>query len=164
MSIKQRIWLLPAIAIFASILSLSANYWFSASAERVLAEADSVQYPAINALNAMMDAEAALEETLKYAVSVSDKNAIAAVDGKVAAFNGAATALGKLKGQQELAQRLAAEFDAYRRPSAESRTGDVKIRSPGNIYASPEACELLRASPRLSFRRYLACGCIRSSV
>jgi hypothetical protein len=43
MSIKQRIWLLPAIAILTSILSLSANYWFSASAGRVLAEADSVQ-------------------------------------------------------------------------------------------------------------------------
>jgi methyl-accepting chemotaxis protein len=120
MSIKQRIWLLPGIAILASILSLSANYWFSASAERVLAEADSVQYPAINDLNAMIAAAAALEETLKYAVSVSDKNAIAAVDGKVAAFSTAAAELGKLKGQQKLAERLAAEFDAYHRSSTEA--------------------------------------------
>ena len=137
MSIKQRIWLLPAIAILASFLSLSANYWFSAAASRQLTEADTVQYPAINALNSMIAATAALEETLKYAVSVSDKNAIAAVDGKAAAFRTADEALGKLPGQQNLAAQLATEFDGYHHAATEAASlmlgisqGDVGTAIP----------------------------------
>jgi methyl-accepting chemotaxis protein len=128
MSIKQRIWLLPVIAILASILSLSANYWYSAAAGRVLAAADGVQYPAINDLNSMIAAATALEETLKYAVSVSDKNAIAAVDGKATAFRATAAELAKLSGQQKLARQLIGEFDTYHRSSTDAASMMLGIK------------------------------------
>jgi methyl-accepting chemotaxis protein len=147
MSIKQRIWLLPAIAILASVFSLSANYWYSAAAGRVLAAADTVQYPAINDLNSMMAATAALEETLKYAVSVSDKNAIAAVDGKAAAFLGAAAELGKLSGQRELAERLSSEFDIYHRTSTDAASLMLGIKQ-GDITETVTAMQTSQAKLR----------------
>ena len=115
MSLKHRIWLLPAVAILASILSLSANYWFSASASRVLAEADAVQYPAIQALNSMVACVNGLEELLEYAVSIDDKDAIEAVSNKVTEFEAAAAELAKLPHQQNLAAQLGREFSDYHR-------------------------------------------------
>jgi PAS domain S-box-containing protein len=115
MSIKHRIWLLPAVAILASILSLSANYWFSVSASNVLTEADAVQYPAIQALNSMSATTKGLEELLEYAVSVDDKDAIEAVSSKVTEFEAAAADLEKLPHQENLAAQLGSQFNDYHR-------------------------------------------------
>jgi methyl-accepting chemotaxis protein len=147
MSIKQRIWLLPVIAILASILSLSANYWFSAAAGRLLAEADTVQYPAINDLNSMLAATAALEDTLKYAVSVGDKNAIASVDGKVSAFHSAAAELGKLPDQRKLADQLQTEFDAYHSYSTEA-AGLMLGTKQGDLSTTISAMQIARNALR----------------
>jgi two-component system, sensor histidine kinase and response regulator len=134
MSLKHRVWLLPAIAILASILSLSANYWFSAAASVVLTEADAVQYPAIQALNSMIASVNGLEELLKYAVSVNDKNAIAAVNNEVTDFNAAAAGLSALPRQKTLAQRLVIEFGDYHRSATDAaslmlgiKQGDVNL-------------------------------------
>jgi methyl-accepting chemotaxis protein len=147
MSIKQRIWLLPIIAILASILSLSANYWFSAAAGRLLADADTVQYPAINALNSMIASTAALEDSLKYAVSVSDKNAIAAVDGKALAFRAAAGELGKLPNQRKLADQLLTEFDAYYHSSSEAASLMLGIKQ-GDVASVIAAMQTARTDLR----------------
>lgn len=134
MSLKHRIWLLPAIAILASIFSLAANYWFSASASAVLAEADAVQYPAIRALNSMLASVNGLEELLKYAVSVNDKNAMAAVQNEVTDFNAAAVELAGLPRQTNLAAQLAVEFRDYHRAATDAaslmlnmKRGDVNL-------------------------------------
>jgi methyl-accepting chemotaxis protein len=147
MSIKQRIWLLPTIAILASVFSLSTNYWFSASGGRVLAAADTVQYPAINILNSMLAAAAELEETLKYAVSVSDKNAIAAVGGKAVAFRSASAELGKLPDHQKLADQLLSEFDTYNRSSTAAASLMLGI-TQGDINSTITAMQTSQATLR----------------
>jgi methyl-accepting chemotaxis protein len=147
MSIKQRIWLLPAIGILASVFSLTTNYWFSSSGSRVLAAADTVQYPAINILNSMLAAAAELEETLKYAVSVSDKNAIAAVGGKAVAFRSGAAELGRLPDHQKLADQLLAEFNSYDHFSTDAASLMLGI-TQGDINSTITAMQTSQATLR----------------
>jgi len=54
MTIRQRIWLLPTIAIVASILMVGANYWLSTGASRLLRGAGSNDYAQLNDANALL--------------------------------------------------------------------------------------------------------------
>ena len=120
MTIRQRIWLLPLIAIAASILSVAANYWLSTSASRILSDAGSQDYVRVNAANALLADVASLEETLKYAVSAGDKNAVATVDSKAKAFHAAAADLAMSPLQSAAARAMGAKFDAYYRAAKAS--------------------------------------------
>jgi methyl-accepting chemotaxis protein len=113
MTIRQRIWLLPIIAIVASILSVGANYMLSISASRILSEAGSHDYARVNDSNALLTGVANLEETLKNAVSAADKNALSGLDSKAAAFHATTTDLAKLPGQSSTAHELDTRYDAY---------------------------------------------------
>ena len=113
MKIRQRIWLLPAIAICASVLSVGTNYWLSEGASAILTEAGSNDYAQVNDANAMLATAAGLEETLKYAVSAADKNALGTLEAKAAPFGTATADLAKIPGQAAAAQSLQAQFDDY---------------------------------------------------
>jgi methyl-accepting chemotaxis protein len=113
MTIRQRIWLLPAIAIVASILSIGVNNWMSSATSSVLSAAGAADYPVVNDVNALLGTVSSLEDTLKFAVSASDKNAIQHLDGKAAEFRTTVTELAKLPGEREVAGLLKEEFERY---------------------------------------------------
>lgn len=113
MTIRQRIWLLPVIAIIASVLAVGTNYWLSSAASRILSDAGSHDYTQVNDANALLADVASLEETLKFAVSAADKGAVATLDAKREAFHKIAADLAAIPDQQDAAQLLGSQFDDY---------------------------------------------------
>jgi methyl-accepting chemotaxis protein len=160
MTVRQRIWLLPAIAIIASILSIGANYLLSTSAARILTEVQAADYPQVNAANALLAAVASLEETLKFAVSANDKNAITALDDKAGAFRGAAAELATLPGQQAPAGALRNQFDAYYRFAADSAAIMLGMRK-GDVGVAVREMQTSQAMLRKSLNDYKAAAVAR---
>src|SRR5689334_20472849 len=110
MTLKQRIWLLPAVAALASMLSIGVNYLLSHSASAVLARAGSQDYSAVNNANALLTTVTSLEDALKYAVSAGDKNGLGVLDEKAAAFRGLVDELAGLPGQRTNAAQMQQQF------------------------------------------------------
>ena len=132
MKIRHRIWLLPAIAIIASVVSIGANYRLSSSVSQLLSDAGASDYPQLNAANTMQAAVAALEETLKYAVSAGDKNALTNLEGDAAGFRAATAELSKVPSRKATADKLNGLFARYLGEARESasimiglKTGDL---------------------------------------
>jgi len=132
MTLKQRIWLLPALATVASLLSVGINYWLAQSASNVLAKVGAQDYPALNCANSLLSTVGSLEDALKYAVSAGDKDALAVLTQKATAFHAAAAQIGRLPGQRAIAAKMRQQFDEYYRAAGESaaimlgiRKGDV---------------------------------------
>src|SRR5262249_15859457 len=113
MKIRHRIWLLPAIAIIASVVSIGANYRLSSSVSHLISHAGASDYPQLNAANSMLATVSALEETLKYAVSAGDKNALTNLEGDATAFRAATAQLSKIPGQKPAADSLDGLFARY---------------------------------------------------
>jgi methyl-accepting chemotaxis protein len=155
MNIKQKIWLLPAIAIIASVAGIAVNYVLSSSASGAISNAYSFDYPVISGTDAMIADVAGIEDSLKYAVSASDKNAIALVADKAAAFRSKADALAKLPGQQDALQQLVKDFDDYYRFSTDAASIMLGI-SQGDIGAAAQGMQASRAKVHLSMSEYRA--------
>lgn len=115
MTLKQRIWLLPAVATIASLLSIGINYWLSHSASAVLAEAGSHDYQAVTHANALLSTVSSLEEALKYSVAAGDKNVLATLEQKAVTFRSIADEVEKLPGERQIAAQMKEEFDEYYR-------------------------------------------------
>ncbi len=113
MTLRQRIWLLPVIAIVASIFSVGANYLLADSASRVVTAAGSQDYARVNAANSLVAITASLEETLKNAVSAADKAALHEAESQATAFRATTVELAKVEGQKALADKLDSQFKAY---------------------------------------------------
>ena len=128
MTLKQRIWLLPAIAALASMLSIGINYVLSQSASSVLATAGSQDYAAVNSASVLLATVTSLEDALKYAVSSGDKDGLATLEQKAAAFRQITDELSTLPGKRQSATQLQQEFEGYFRAASESAAIMLNVR------------------------------------
>jgi methyl-accepting chemotaxis protein len=112
MTIKQRIWLLPAIAILASFIGTAASFWLSSSASRTI-DAAGAAGAALDHLANLQTAMGQVEETLKYAVVSSDANALTTAAQQAGFFKSGAAELAKLAGEDAAAGDLSRMFDSY---------------------------------------------------
>src|SRR5689334_15141157 len=117
MSIRNRIWLLPLIAILVSILSVGANYRISSSASKLLAQAGSHDYELVNTSSALIAQVEGVEETLKSAVAAGDKQVLETLDAKAAAFHSLGARLAQVPDEAARAATLTTQFEAYLRAS-----------------------------------------------
>lgn len=114
MTIKQRIWLLPALAILLSCVGIATNYSYSARASKALVAANTRYYPAVTALEALRADRAAIQQNLEFAVSANDKHAMARAQKAAARFTTTLATLAQLPGFAKLAQHLEQQFHAYK--------------------------------------------------
>ena len=147
MSIRQRIWLLPAIAIIASILSIGANYWLSTTASAILSAAGSSDSPSVNTANALLSSVSSLEETLKFAVSANDKGALATLDQKAEAFRAASRELGQLPEQARIAALMTQQFDEYYHFASDSAAMMLGVKQ-GDLAATVQSMQGTQATLR----------------
>jgi methyl-accepting chemotaxis protein len=112
MTIKQRIWLLPAIAILASFIGTAASSWLSSSASRIIDVAGAAG-AALDHLTKLQTAMSQIEETLKYAVASSDPNSLATAAQQAVSFRSAAAELAELPGEDAASRDLSRTFEAY---------------------------------------------------
>ncbi len=113
MSIKQRIWALPIVAILVSCAGIFANYIFSDSASTALANANKFDYPALTATQTMITTFAGIQENLKYAISANDKNALSLAQQKADNFKKTNDELVNLPAYQSTADTIAKQFNTY---------------------------------------------------
>jgi methyl-accepting chemotaxis protein len=147
MSIRQRIWLLPAIAIVASVLSIGANYWLSAAASAILSVAGSSDSPSVNTANALLASVSSLEETLKFAVSANDKSALETLDQKAQAFRAATHELEQLPQQAKIAGLMTRQFDDYYRFASDSAAMMLGVKQ-GDVAATVQSMQGAQATLR----------------
>ena len=145
MTIRQRIWLLPAIAIIASVLSIAANYWLSSAASHVLSAAGSEDYPAVNHVNTLRAIVSSLEETLKFAVSASDKTAMQNLDRKAVEFRSALDEFAKLDAGRDTAATLRQQFDEYYRYAGDSAAMMLGMKQ-GDVGPTLQAMQAAQAT------------------
>jgi methyl-accepting chemotaxis protein len=112
MTIKQRIWLLPAVAILASFIGTAASSWLSSSASRII-DAAGAAGAALDHLTKLQTAVAQVEETLKYAVASSDPKSLATAAHQAGSFRSEVAELAELPGEDVASRDLSRTFEAY---------------------------------------------------
>jgi methyl-accepting chemotaxis protein len=160
MTLKQRIWLFPAIAMIASLLSIGVNYWLSQSASRVLESAGTWDYLTVNHANALLTTVSSLEDSLKYAVSAGDKDGLGTLETKAAAFRSIVAELGKIPANHEVAAELAQQFERYYRAANESAAVMLDIRK-GELTELVQAMQSSQQVLQKSLSRFKASSVTR---
>jgi methyl-accepting chemotaxis protein len=112
MTIKQRIWLLPAVAILASFIGTAASYWLSSSASKMIDIAGATGV-ALDHLTKLQTAVGQVEETLKYAVASSDPSSLPTAAQQAATFRSSAAELAMLSGEDGASGDLSRTFETY---------------------------------------------------
>jgi len=112
MTIKQRIWLLPAVAILASFIGTAASSWLSSSSSRII-DAAGAAGAALDHLTKLQTLVAQVEETLKYAVASSDPNSLATAAHQAGSFRSEVAELAELPAEDVASRDLSRTFEAY---------------------------------------------------
>lgn len=118
MSIKRRIWSLPATATLFFVVGLIVSVKFSTSAISSIKTTESVDYPVLEASKSLITDVNGLVKSLQEAVSEGDKKRLDAIEQMAKSLHTNISALGKIEGQAETADRLSKEFDAYYSPAS----------------------------------------------
>jgi len=145
MNIKQRIWLLPGIAILASVISIAANYSFSSAASKSLSAAGSLDYPALSLADSLISEIAGVEEQFKNAVSAADKGALVLADAKAAKFRETVQKLSTLDSQGDAAGRLKKEFDSYFQSATAAASIMLELKQ-GDLATTAQAMQSSQAT------------------
>jgi len=119
-SMKQRIWALPALAILIFTFGSGLNWMLSTSTSRALDDVNRIEYPFVAASDELLIHSNAVQESLKNAVSASDKAGLEKTAEKAAAFRAALQLLKSIPGKATLAERIEGEFDAYYKSAFDS--------------------------------------------
>ena len=120
MSIKRRIWALPAISALIFGLGVAVSASFSTNALTSIHTTESVDFPALGAAKALGTDIQAVTGGLRDAVSEGDKGRIAQIDEQAGKVRAKLADIAKIDGMQEAGKRLTSEFDAYYAPALSS--------------------------------------------
>ncbi|MBI3902942.1 MAG: methyl-accepting chemotaxis protein [Nitrosomonadales bacterium] len=111
MNTKQKIWLIPAIAILISGVAISANYVLSNKSFGMLEQAKNADYPALGAIRSMTAAFEGEQDALKNAVLAGDKGGLDNAKAKADLFKKALTEFSAVDSSE--AKTIQKEFEAY---------------------------------------------------
>ncbi len=120
MTIKQRIWLLPILAIIVFAIGTFGIYYLSASTSRLLIRARQVDYPMLSNSQMLVAQLGAIQETLKNAVTAGDKAGIELAAKKAEQFKKNVALIAAIPGKQERAAKIKSQFEAYDQAADES--------------------------------------------
>ncbi len=117
MSIKRRIWSLPATATVIFSVGLSVSVYFSTIAISSIKTTAAVDYPLLDQSKSLIADVNGLVKGLQEAVSEGDKKRLEAIEGTAKTIRDSIKDLGKIDGQHETSSRLSTEFEAYYSPA-----------------------------------------------
>ncbi|CAN7695903.1 methyl-accepting chemotaxis protein [Pseudoduganella sp. LjRoot289] len=117
MSIKRRIWTLPAVATMLFGVGLTIAVYFTTGAIASINATAEIDYPLLDQTKALGLEVNRVSATLREAVSEGDKKRIALVGEQALKVRERIKALAAIPGQGPLAERLGKEFDDYYVPA-----------------------------------------------
>lgn len=126
MNTKQKIWLLPAIAILISGTAISINYVLSNKSFGMLEQVRNVDYPALGALRTMTTAFEGEQDALKNAVLAGDKGGLDNAKAKADIFRKALSDLAALDANE--AKAIQSNFDAYDSAATEASAIMLQVK------------------------------------
>ena len=113
MSIKRKIWTLPAIATVLFGVGLAVTLSLTSGAIDSIGATEHVDYPLLDHAKALDLAVHDVSDGLKNAVAEGDKQRVVLVAEQARKVREHLKAVAALPGQAALAQRLSAEFEGY---------------------------------------------------
>ncbi|MFY9314956.1 MAG: methyl-accepting chemotaxis protein [Burkholderiales bacterium] len=113
MSLKQKIWSLPILAILIFMGGMVTNYVFSSSTSRLLSDVSTVDYPLLASSQALIFDLNSVQESLTNATTAGDKQGLEKAAQKANAFRKDLAALKAVAGQSDLADKIGRGFETY---------------------------------------------------
>jgi methyl-accepting chemotaxis protein len=132
MSLKQKIWSLPILAILIFMGGMVTNYVFSSSTSRLLGDVSAVDYPLLASSQALIFDLNGVQESLTNATTAGDKQGLEKATLKANAFRKDLATLKAVAGQSDLADKIDRGFETYFGAAEQAaaimldaRTGDI---------------------------------------
>ena len=113
MSVKNRIWMLPLLAILIFAVGIATVLAFSASTSKSITELGSVDYPYLDATTQFASQLEALGTTIQGAVAEGDKKRLDEATDKAAAMRRTIAAIKAIPGKADAGENLGRLFEAY---------------------------------------------------
>ncbi|RJG11649.1 methyl-accepting chemotaxis protein [Massilia cavernae] len=149
MSIKRKIWALPAISALIFSVGVGASAYIAAGALESIRTTGNADYPVLDNVKAISLQVTAITDGLQDAVAEGDKPRLEQIGAQAAQVRGTIGKVGQLPGQRELATRLGKEFDGWYAPalSAARIMLELEQGDAGKIVARMQAAQaVLNAS------------------
>ena len=108
MNIKQKIWSLPIVTIFIFAVGIAITYALSSSTSTLLNRVGKVDYPFLDKTQILIADLVGIQETLKNAVTMGDKNGLDAAAVKTVHFKKTVEDLSAIPGKVEIARQIKA--------------------------------------------------------
>ena len=120
MSIKRKIWALPAMATVIFSLGLLANGYLANTALDSISTTEKVDYPQLDSAKTLVLELRAINDALRDTVAEGDKARVAQIPAMAQAYQDRLTRFGQIPGQLAHGARLAQQFQAYIGPALSS--------------------------------------------
>ena len=108
MNIKQKIWSLPIVTILIFAVGIAITYALSSSTSTLLNRVGKVDYPFLDKTQMLIADLVGIQETLKNAVTMGDKNGLDAAAVKTVHFKKTVEDLSAIPGKVEIARQIKA--------------------------------------------------------
>ena len=117
MSIKKRIWSLPATATVIFIVGLAVSVYFATIAISSIKTTETVDYPLLDQSKSLISDVNGLVKALQEAVSEGDKKRLDAIEQNAKVIRDNIKTLGQIEGESATGDRIAKEFESYYSPA-----------------------------------------------
>ncbi|MBC7664302.1 MAG: chemotaxis protein [Caulobacter sp.] len=113
MSVKNRIWMLPLLAIAIFAVGIATVLAFSASTSKSITELGSTDYPYLDATTQFASQLEALGATIQGAVAEGDKKRLDEANDKAAVMRKTIAGIKAIPGKADVGDNLGKLFEAY---------------------------------------------------
>ena len=113
MSVKNRIWMLPLLAILIFAVGIATVLAFSASTSKSITELGSVDYPYLDATTQFASQLEALGTTIQGAVAEGDKKRLDEATDKAGVMRKTIASIKAIPGKGDVGDNLGKLFEAY---------------------------------------------------
>src|SRR4051812_41088165 len=101
LTFKQRIWGIPAIAALLFAIGITINLSYTSSALSHIAQAGSVNYPALDHLNSLIRDVQAISEGMQHAVADGEKDGLTAIQASEQRIRATLAAVAAIRGHAD---------------------------------------------------------------
>lgn len=113
MTIKQKIWAIPFIAILIFTIGTVVSYTFSSRSYDLLQRTSNVDHPYLRDIQLLSSQLKSMQENFQTAIITDDINAISLARDKAGHFHEVALNIAALDGKKAISQIILTQFDEY---------------------------------------------------
>lgn len=151
MTIKQKIWTLPAAAILVFSVGMVITYEISSKTSNLLDQISKVHYPFLQETQILMAELNDIQEDFKNAVASGDQNLVTVAEEKAEHFRKVTNKLQGIAGEDKVAAEIKKQFNIYYQTASDSaaimlgtKSGDVTAIIQQMIPAQQKLEEILK--------------------